>query len=190
MAGFYKELLAAGFGGQGVMMLGQLVAYSGIEDGRNVTWIPSYGPEMRGGTANCSCVISDHPVGSPLVTNGDVVVVMNQPSLTKFESAVKPGGILIYDSDLVNYPNPRTDCTVIPVPGQTIATELGSNKVANIVLLGVLVESSKMVSEESVDHIIREKLGKRKPKFLPMNLAAYERGKEIAKEHCSENVTA
>lgn len=182
MSKFYKELLAAGFGGQGIMMLGQLVAYSGIEDGRNVTWIPSYGPEMRGGTANCSCVISDEPVGSPIVTSGDVVVVMNQPSLAKFEHSAKKGGILIYDSDLVTYPNHRTDCTVIPVPSQTIAAELGSSKVANIVMLGVLVEASKMVSEEAVDHVIREKLGAKKPKFLPMNLAAYERGKEIARE--------
>ena len=181
---FYKELLAAGFGGQGIMMLGQLVAYSGIEDGRNVTWIPSYGPEMRGGTANCSCVISDEPVGSPMVTQGDVVVIMNQPSLAKFEGSVKPGGVLIYDSDLVEYPNPRTDCIVIPVPSQTIAAELGSAKVANIVMLGVLVEASKMVSEESVEKIIREKLGAKKPQFLPMNLSAYEKGREIARQYC------
>lgn len=181
---FYKELLAAGFGGQGIMMLGQLVAYSGIEDGRNVTWIPSYGPEMRGGTANCSCVVSDEPVGSPMVTQGDVVVIMNQPSLAKFEGSVKPGGVLIYDSDLVEYPNPRTDCSVIPVPSQTIAAELGSAKVANIVMLGVLVEASKMVSEESVEKIIREKLGAKKPQFLPMNLSAYEKGREIARQYC------
>lgn len=179
---FYKELLAAGFGGQGIMMLGQLVAFSGIEDGRNVTWIPSYGPEMRGGTANCSCVVSDEPVGSPIVTSGDVVVVMNQPSLTKFEGSVKPGGILIYDSDLVEYPNPRTDCTVIPVNSQTVSAELGSNKVANIVILGVLVEASKMVSSESVEKVIREKLGAKKPKFLPMNLEAYEKGRQIARQ--------
>ena len=182
MAGFYKELLAAGFGGQGVMMLGQLVAFSGIEDGRNVTWIPSYGPEMRGGTANCSCVVSDEPVGSPMVTSGDVVVVMNQPSLTKFESAVKPGGLLIYNSDLVNYEKPRTDIRVLPVPANSIATELGSDKVANIVILGTLVEASGMVSLYSAMKIIREKLGKKKPKFLPMNLEAFARGRALVKK--------
>ncbi|EEX47568.1 MULTISPECIES: 2-oxoacid:acceptor oxidoreductase family protein [Jonquetella] len=182
MAGFYKELLAAGFGGQGVMMLGQLVAFSGIEDGRNVTWIPSYGPEMRGGTANCSCVVSDEPVGSPMVTSGDVVVVMNQPSLTKFESAVKPGGLLIYNSDLVNYEKPRTDIRVLPVPANSIATELGSDKVANIVILGTLVEASGMVSLDSAMKIIREKLGKKKPKFLPMNLEAFARGRALVKK--------
>lgn len=179
MAKFYKELLAAGFGGQGVMMLGQLVAYSGIEDGRNVTWIPSYGPEMRGGTANCSCVVSDEPVGSPMVTQGDVVVAMTQPSLAKFAGAVKPGGLLIYDSDLVVYENPRTDIIILPIPANKMAAELGSEKVANIIMLGALVEVSGIVSLESVEHIIRTKLGARKPKFLPMNLEAFEKGRQL-----------
>lgn len=180
MSSFHKELIAAGFGGQGVMMLGQLVAYSGIEDGRNVTWIPSYGPEMRGGTANCSCVISDEPVGSPVVATADVVVVMNQPSLTKFESAVRPGGFLIYNSDLVEYPEQRKDITVIAVPAQQVATELGSDKIANIVILGALIEKTAIATLESTLKVIHEKLGAKKPKFLPMNLAAFDKGREIA----------
>ncbi len=178
---FYKELIAAGFGGQGVMVLGQLVAYGGIEDGRNVTWIPSYGPEMRGGTANCSTVVSDEPVGSPVISMCDVVVILNQPSLAKFEHAARKGGILIYNSDLVKYDNPRTDVRVIGIPAQKIATELGSDKVANVVLLGAVVEASGIISKKSAVHVVEEKLGKRKPQFLPMNLKALDRGMEAAK---------
>lgn len=188
MSAFYKELIAAGFGGQGVMVLGQLVAYGGIEDGRNVTWIPSYGPEMRGGTANCSTVVSDNPVGSPVIDSADVVVVLNQPSLVKFEKAARPGGILIYNSDLVTYEPPRDDIKVLPVPAQTISAELGSEKVANIVLLGAVVELSGIISKEAARHVIEEKLGKRKPQFLPMNLAAFDRGMALAAE--AEKVTA
>ena len=178
---FYKELIAAGFGGQGVMVLGQLVAYGGIEDGRNVSWLPSYGPEMRGGTANCSTVVSDEPVGSPVISMCDVVVILNQPSLAKFEHAARKGGILIYNSDLVKYDNPRTDVRVIGIPAQKIATELGSDKVANVVLLGAVVEASGIISKKSAVHVVEEKLGKRKPQFLPMNLKALDRGMEAAK---------
>ncbi len=182
MEHFYKNMIAAGFGGQGVMVLGQLVAYSGIAQGMHVTWIPSYGPEMRGGTANCAVVVSDEEIGSPVVNTSDITIVMNQPSLTKFEYSVKPGGYLIYNSDLVTYENPRNDVTVIPVPAQSIAHELGSDKVANIVVLGALVESTGIVDKEICIETIKEKLGKRKPKFLPMNLEAFAKGLEIAKK--------
>lgn len=182
MEHFYKNMIAAGFGGQGVMVLGQLVAYSGIAQGMHVTWIPSYGPEMRGGTANCAVVVSDEEIGSPVVNTSDITIVMNQPSLIKFEHSVKPGGYLIYNSDLVTYDNPRSDVTVIPVPAQSIAHELGSDKVANIVVLGALVESTGIVDKEICIETIKEKLGKRKPKFLPMNLEAFAKGLEIAKK--------
>lgn len=173
---FYKELIAAGFGGQGVMMLGQLVAYAGMYEGRNVLWIPSYGPEMRGGTANCSTVISDEPVGSPVINKCDVCVVMNHPSLDKFKDAPRPGAVLIYNSDLVDYPDHRTDITVIPVPAEKMARECGSGKVANIILLGVVVASSKIVSREAAEHVVEEKLGKKKPEFLHMNVQALQMG--------------
>lgn len=182
MSGFYKNMIAAGFGGQGVMVLGQLVAYSGIAEGKHVTWIPSYGPEMRGGTANCTVVVSDEEIGSPVVNKANITVVMNQPSLTKFESSVKQEGYLFYNSDLVTYDNQRTDIHVIPVPAQTIAHELGSDKVANIVILGAIVEATGIVSHDICVETIKEKLGKRKPEFLPMNLEAFEKGVEIAKE--------
>ena len=178
---FFKTLLAAGFGGQGVMVLGQLVAYTGIEEGRHVTWIPSYGPEMRGGTANCGVVLSEEEIGSPVVDSADVLVIMNQPSLSKFLDRVKKGGILIYNSDLVEYDNSRPDVSAIGVPASSTALELGSDKIANIILLGAIVEASGIVDNDVCIETIKEKLGKKKPKFLPMNLEAFERGKEIAR---------
>ena len=183
---FFKTLLAAGFGGQGVMVLGQLVAYTGIEEGRHVTWIPSYGPEMRGGTANCGVVLSEEEIGSPVVDSADVLVIMNQPSLSKFLDRVKKGGILIYNSDLVEYDGSRPDVKAIGVPASQIALELGSDKIANIILLGAIVEASGIVDNDVCIETIKEKLGKKKPKFLPMNLEAFERGKQVAREALSQ----
>ena len=176
---FYKELIAAGFGGQGVMMLGQLVAYAGMYEGRNVSWIPSYGPEMRGGTANCSTVVSEEPVGSPVISKCDVCVVMNHPSLDKFKDAPRAGGVLVYDSDLVDYPEHRDDITVIPVPADSLARNCGSPKVANIILLGVVVAASGIVSRAAAEHVVEEKLGKKKPEFLHMNIEALQTGFKI-----------
>ena len=178
---FERSLIAAGFGGQGIMVLGQLVAYTGNEEGRNVSWIPSYGPEMRGGTANCCVVISDEKVGSPVVFEADVVVVMNQPSLIKFKDEVKKGGVLIYNSDLVKLEGVRSDIRTVAVPANTIASEEGSDKVANIAMLGALVAATDLVDDAMCIEIIKEKLGKRKPEFLPMNLNTYERGKALVK---------
>ena len=183
---FYKTLLAAGFGGQGVMVLGQLVAYTGIEEGRYVTWIPSYGPEMRGGTANCGVVLSEEEIGSPVVANADVLVIMNQPSLSKYLDRVKKDGILIYNSDLVEYDGSLPGVTAIGVPASKTALELGSDKIANIIILGAVVESSGIVDNDVCVETIKEKLGKKKPKFLPMNLEAFERGKEIARKALSK----
>ncbi|MFA7621188.1 MAG: 2-oxoacid:acceptor oxidoreductase family protein [Aminobacteriaceae bacterium] len=179
---FYKTLLAAGFGGQGVMVMGQLVAYTGIEEGRNVTWIPSYGPEMRGGTANCGVVLSDEEIGSPVVDKADVLVVMNQPSLTKFVDRLKPGGVLVFNTDLVKFDGSRGDIRLVGLPASEIAKGLGSDKITNIVILGAVVESSGIVDDSVCIETIKEKLGKRKPEFLPMNLSAYEKGKEVARE--------
>lgn len=176
MAGFYKELIAAGFGGQGVMMLGQLVAYAGMHDGRNVLWIPSYGPEMRGGTANCSTIVSDEPVGSPVIHKCDICAILNEPSLFKFEKSPRPGGVLIIHSDLVKYDNPRTDVRLIPIPAGKMAEEIGSGKVANIIILGAVVASSGIVTREAARYVVEEKLGKKKPQFLPMNLKALQAG--------------
>ena len=134
------QLIIAGFGGQGVLLMGQLMAYAGMLDGREVSWMPAYGPEMRGGSANCSVVISDSPVGSPKVEDADVVIAMNRPSMDLFESSVVPGGLLIYNSSLIDTKPTRTDITVVPVPCNDIADSLGNGRVANMVMLGALME--------------------------------------------------
>ncbi|MCL2147135.1 MAG: 2-oxoacid:acceptor oxidoreductase family protein [Synergistaceae bacterium] len=176
---FERSLIAAGFGGQGLMVLGQLIAYSAMSEGYNVTWLPSYGPEMRGGTANCSVIVSEGQIGSPVVPEADYVVVMNQPSLVKFEPMVKKGGMLFYNSDLVRPESEREDIKIYAIPANSLAKELGSDKVANIIMLGALVEAGDMAKEESVLHMLDEKLGARKPEFIPMNRSAFQKGKEV-----------
>ena len=175
---FERSLIAAGFGGQGLMILGQLVAYSGMHEGRNVTWIPSYGPEMRGGTANCSVIVSEDQIGSPVVPEADYVVVMNQPSLAKFEPKVKSGGTLFYNSDLVKLEKERDDIKIYTIPANKIANGLGNDKVANIVMLGALVAAGDIISEKTALEMLDEKLGKKKPEFIPMNRSAFMKGKE------------
>ena len=179
---FEKSLIAAGFGGQGLLVLGQLVAYAGIEEGRNVSWIPSYGPEMRGGTANCSVIVSDDEIGAPVVESADAVVVMNQPSFTKFKDKVKMNGILLYNSDLITPYEIRPDIKVIAIPANTLAEGLGSDRVANIIMLGALVKTSGIVGDKTCVETVKQKLGARKPEFLAMNAAAYEKGKELIQE--------
>jgi len=178
---FEKSLIAAGFGGQGILVLGQLVAYAGMAEGRNVSWLPSYGPEMRGGTANCSVIVSDNEIGAPVVTDADAVIAMNQPSLTKFKDTVKPGGVLLYNSDLIKLGKARADIKIIAVSANTIAVEAGSDKVANIVMLGALVESSRIIEDAVCLEVIKEKLGAKRPYLLPINLAAYEKGKAVVR---------
>lgn len=178
----HEEIIFSGFGGQGALFAGQLLAYTGISEGLYVSWIPSYGPEMRGGTANCGVAISDEEIASPVVAEADVTVIMNNPSMERFEKSVKPGGLLIYNSDLVTYQEPRKDVTVFPIPAHSVALSLGSDKVSNIVVLGAIVEATDLVGLEACIETIKDKLGKRKPQFLPMNLEAFEKGREIARE--------
>jgi 2-oxoglutarate ferredoxin oxidoreductase subunit gamma len=182
MAKFLRGLIAAGFGGQGVLLLGQIVAHGAMKEGKFVTWIPSYGPEMRGGTANCSVAISDEEIGSPVVNQPDCLVIMNQPSLSKFEADLKPGGVLLYNSDLVTYPNQRKDITVVAVPCNTIALELGNEKVANVITLGALAASSDLVSVEGCKSTLAELMGKKKAALLEINMTAFDRGVEIARK--------
>ena len=179
MANFTRTLFCAGFGGQGVMVLGQLVAYAGIKEGRFAAWLPSYGPEMRGGTANCGVTISDAEVSSPFVVKADMAVAMNQPSLDKYESIVKPGGVLIYNEDLSRYTPTRSDIKVIAVPATTLAESVGNTRALNGVLLGTIVAVSDIIADETAKVIIAEKLGARKPQFLESNLKAYALGREL-----------
>ena len=178
MHGFERKFFGCGFGGQGVMVLGQLLAYGGIHEKRHATWLPSYGPEMRGGTANCSVVVSDDEVASPFVTQADLVAALNQPSIDKFESYVKPGGILVYNKDIIEYRPKRDDIRVVPVSANKLAAEAGSEKVLNIVILGAVVAVSDLITHETALSVIRDKLGKKKPEFLEMNLKAYELGRK------------
>ena len=140
----------AGFGGQGVMAMGQLISYAGMLEGKHVSWYPSYGPEMRGGAANCSVVVSEDPVGSPIIAVADDVIVMNEPSLSLFESHVRPGGNLFINSSLVKKETTRTDIEVHKIPVNDIAIDLGNARVANMVMLGAYLNITKLVKVESV----------------------------------------
>jgi 2-oxoglutarate ferredoxin oxidoreductase subunit gamma len=140
-----EQVIMAGFGGQGVMSMGQLLAYSGMLEGKNVSWLPSYGPEMRGGTANCNVIVSDDEIGSPIVTEATAVIAMNLPSLDKFEHSVMPGGTLIINSSLIERKCSRTDIDVFYIPANEIADELGNNRVANMVMLGAYLKKTGIV---------------------------------------------
>jgi 2-oxoglutarate ferredoxin oxidoreductase subunit gamma len=172
-----QEIIFAGFGGQGILSMGKFIAYAGMDADMNVSWLPSYGPEMRGGTANCSVILTDGIVGSPIVTDPDTLVVMNRPSLDKFEAAIKPKGLLIMDSDLVNREPERADIEVIKIPAQSIAEELGSKTIANMVLLGALVAKTKIISMEVLLQALKEH---GKEKFYEINKQALAKGAAYA----------
>lgn len=173
-----NSLLIAGFGGQGVVLIGQLLGYAASSAGKNATYYPSYGAEQRGGTANCTVVLSDEEIGSPVVSQLDTVIVMNEPSLVKFEEWVKPGGTIIVNSSLVSRQVSRTDITVVSVPANDLANELGSDKIANMVLLGSYLASSKALPAEYVLATMKEKLAG-KAALLPLNEAAIRRGMSL-----------
>ncbi|VBB07640.1 pyruvate ferredoxin/flavodoxin oxidoreductase [Lucifera butyrica] len=170
-----NEMIMAGFGGQGVMLIGQLMTYAGMLEKKHVSWIPSYGPEMRGGTANCSVIISDEPVGAPIVTAPTTVMAMNLPSLDKFEPMLRPGGILIINSSLIERGAKRSDVKTYQIPSNDIANELGNLKVANMVILGALVAATGAVSHESIMKAFAKMFAK-KPELLAINRKAIELG--------------
>ena len=168
----------AGFGGQGVLLIGKLVAYAGMDEGRNVSWLPSYGPEMRGGTANCSGVVSDDPIASPVLSMADCVIAMNTPSLDKFEANVLPGGKLFINSSIIDKKATRTDIDVYYVPCNDIADQLGNPKVLNMAMLGAYLEATKVVGVESVLQALLHSLGEKKAHLIPLNRQAIEMGAE------------
>lgn len=175
------EVLMAGFGGQGVMSMGSLLAYAGMLEGKQVSWLPSYGPEMRGGTANCHVVISDEPVASPLVTEPTAAILLNRPSLDRFEKTVRPGGLLIYNSSLVDRVPERTDIRVVAIPANQVAEELGSARVANMVCLGAFRALTEAVSFSSLMDSLRKALPVHRHDLIPVNEAALRRGEELAR---------
>jgi len=170
-----SEVMFAGFGGQGILLSGKILAHAAMEEGFEVAWIPSYGPEMRGGTAYCLVVISDRPIGSPIIKNPMHLVAMNRPSLEKFEHAIKPGGVILSNSSLIPDGARRDDVDVLRVPAGDLAADAGSGKAANIVALAAFVARSKLVSIDTLRHCIEAEFGKR-PKLIPLNLKAMEAG--------------
>jgi 2-oxoglutarate ferredoxin oxidoreductase subunit gamma len=175
-----QEIMIAGFGGQGVLSMGMTLAYAGIIEGNEISWMPSYGPEMRGGTANCIVIVSDRKVSSPIVTTFDVLVAMNQPSLEKFQGRVKPGGLLIYDSANIIVPPSRQDLFIMPVPASDEAESVGNKKVANMVILGALIARTEILHSNSVLCALSKVLPARYHHLLALNERALERGGSIA----------
>lgn len=166
------KLVIAGFGGQGVMLIGQMIAYAGMLEGKEVTWMPSYGPEMRGGTANCSVIVSDKRISSPIVTDATAVVAMNLPSLTKFESMIKPGGQLFVNTSLIKELPSRNDVEIYNIDANEIAVRLHNDKVSNMVILGAIVNKTGMVKLESIEKVMDKLFTGNKAKLLPLNKQA------------------
>jgi 2-oxoglutarate ferredoxin oxidoreductase subunit gamma len=174
------ELLIAGFGGQGVLSMGMALGYAGMIEEKEVTWMPSYGPEMRGGTANCIVIVSDSRISSPIVTVFDTVIALNQPSLEKFEKAVKPGGVLLYDSTSIILPPTRTDIRIVPIAAGEEAVKMKNTKVLNMIVLGAFIERTRVVDIDSIMKAMRKVLPERYHHLLPLNEQALRRGMELA----------
>lgn len=175
-------LLISGFGGQGVMFAGQLLAYAAMEQQLEVTWIPSYGPEMRGGTAHCFVVISDEPIGSPMVRHPDAALLMNTPSVHKYEQIVASGGLLVYNQSLITVPPTRTDVTLLPIPATQEAETLGSPRLANMVMLGAAMTRIPVVRIESLRAALSAHLPAHHRDLLPANERALQVGAEYARQ--------
>lgn len=170
------SFILAGFGGQGLLFAGKIIAQAGLQEGKEVSWLPSYGPEMRGGTCNCSVCVSDDPIGSPLVTSPDVVVAMNQPSVAKFITAVKPGGMLIVDSTLVPHIPEREDITIFAVPSTELAEEHGIKKLSNVILTGKAFKETQFCAQKSIEDALCAVIPPRKQKLLAPNQEALALG--------------
>lgn len=170
------KVLLAGFGGQGVMFIGKVMAYAGMTAKLEVCWIPSYGPEMRGGTANCSVIISDEEINSPVIEQADCGIVLNQPSYEKFLGRIKPGGALVVNSSIVKLEAVRNDIEVISIPAGDIANELGSASLANMVCLGALIGKLKLINMERIEKAMEAIVGKKKPEMYELNIAAIKKG--------------
>lgn len=171
-----RQILLSGFGGQGILFAGKLLAYKGLIENKQVSWLPSYGPEMRGGTASCSVIVSDEPVGSPIVTTPDILVAMNLPSLDRFESAVAPGGIIFADSTLIERKVQRTDVTAYYLPATQIASDNGFSVLANMVIAGKLLSVLDEYDDEKVEAALKKVIPPRKADMLDMNRRAMQLG--------------
>jgi 2-oxoglutarate ferredoxin oxidoreductase subunit gamma len=177
----HEEVIISGFGGQGTLFAGQLLTYTGMDEGWHVTWIPSYGPEMRGGTAHCIVIISDDDIGSPIIRQPTVAVVMNPPSMDKYEPLVKPGGLLVANSTLVRARSERNDITAVYVPANELAAELGNVKMANVVLLGSMLGTREILPIESLKRTLDEHIPERRRHIIEPNKRALDRGIEYVR---------
>ena len=173
------EIIIAGFGGQGVLSMGKILAYSGLMENKEVTWMPAYGPEQRGGTANVTVIVSEERISSPILSHYDVAIVLNQPSLDKFESKVKPGGILIYDGFGIVNPPTRKDINVYRIDAMDKAAELKNSKVFNMIVLGGLLKVCPIVSTDGLNKALYKTLPERHHGLIPLNMEAVEAGGQI-----------
>lgn len=174
-----EEIIIAGFGGQGVLSMGKILAYAALVEDKEVTWMPSYGPEQRGGTANVTVIVSDNKISSPILSMYDTAVILNQPSLEKFEQRIKPGGTLIYDGYGISTPPSRKDITFYRIDAMDAAAEMKAAKAFNMIVLGGLLKVRPLVEVEDVLHALRKTLPERHHHLIPMNEAALRKGMEI-----------
>ncbi|WP_339060996.1 2-oxoacid:acceptor oxidoreductase family protein [Tepidibacillus marianensis] len=176
-----EQIIISGFGGQGALFVGKLLAYAGMVTGKNVSWIPSYGPEMRGGTANCSVVISDKEITSPIVNTGSILLAFNEPSVDKFIPDIKKDGIVFLNGSIIKKEKPEnSDFTWVSIPAQQIAEELGAPSLMNMVMLGALLKHISIIDIDGIKKGMEEMLGNKRPDRIEMNLAAIKKGIEIA----------
>ena len=176
------RITIAGFGGQGVLLIGQVLCYAGLAEGKNVSWLPSYGPEMRGGTASCSVIISDSEIASPLVTKSDYCLVLNLPSLIKYQDRVKPGGEIYINSSLIDQKCERSDIKKVYVPANDAAHQAGNLKAVNMAMLGAFVGKTGILPQQSVLDALKKIFGERRAHLLPVNEKVMQLGQEMAKE--------
>lgn len=176
------EIIIAGFGGQGILFAGQILAYAAMDAGKNVTWFPSYGPEMRGGTANCTVIISDEEIGSPLVRHPRAAIVMNRPSLDKYEPLVQPGGVLVVNTSMAGRAAERTDVEVVALSANEMAEALGDRRLANMILVGALLARLPVLLLEQVEQALREHMPGRHRHLVELNIRALQEGARAAQE--------
>jgi 2-oxoglutarate ferredoxin oxidoreductase subunit gamma len=171
-----QEIIIAGFGGQGILSAGRLIAYAGMLEDKHVSWLPSYGPEMRGGTANCHVIVSEEPIGSPILNSATAIIVMNSPSLEKFESIVEKAGLVITDSSLVDMRPSRTDVDICEIPASEMASDMGNATYAGIILLGKLIAKTGVVSKESFEAALKKVLPPKYHHLIPEEMKALDMG--------------
>lgn len=177
-----EELIVAGFGGQGVLSLGMTLTYAGMIEDKEISWMPSYGPEMRGGTANCITILSDHKISSPIISTFDSAILLNQPSMDKFAQRVKPGGLLMYESSNMLHPCERKDIEVIGIPATTAAIKMQHGKVMNMIMLGAYLQQKPVVTRASILEALKKVLPEKYHNLLPVNEAALELGARLMTE--------